>query len=203
MSSSRLSSLRHRFASWCQRFAGWSLRARLLAGILVLLAVVCLGIGVVSTLAVRQFLTAQLDRSLASAAMRAEGPLRRSLDTWPPPSGTPFPPGQAAGTLSCFVLADGTTIASVLTADGRVVSLTDQQRAQVAVVPVDTAPQSATVDGLGDYRRSRPCCPALFGGVRCCPALSGATFIDGWFLPQVSSNLFVFGLDGFAGDGSH
>jgi hypothetical protein len=47
------------------------LRSRLLAGILALLAVVCLGIGVVSTIAVQQFLTAQLDRSLASAATAA------------------------------------------------------------------------------------------------------------------------------------
>jgi len=146
--------LRGRFAGRSLRgwLAGWSLRGRLLAGILALLAVVCLGIGAVSTLAVRQFLTAQLDRSLTSAAMRAEGPLRQGDSAWPPPSGTPFPPGQAAGTISYLILADGTTIGFVLTAEGRAVPLTDRQREQVAAVPVDGVPHSAIVDGLGDYR---------------------------------------------------
>src|SRR4029453_16115664 len=88
-------------APWLRtRLAGWSLRRRLLTGVLALLAVLCLGIGAVSTLAVRQFLTAQLDNQVLAASARALGP---------PPGPSPghdrglFRPGQAAGTLGAVI----------------------------------------------------------------------------------------------------
>ena len=57
-----------------KRFAGWSLRTRLVAGILALLAAVCLAFGVVSAFVVTRTLTDQLDHQLVSAANRAIPP---------------------------------------------------------------------------------------------------------------------------------
>jgi two-component system OmpR family sensor kinase len=131
------------------RLAGWPLRRRLIAGILALIAFACLGIGAISALAVQQILTTQLDRSLASAALRAEGPLRRN---GPGPPGAPYPPPQNEGTITYVIRADGSTTASVFTAAGTVVPLTPQQRAAVSTVPIDGAVHSATVDNLGEYR---------------------------------------------------
>ena len=148
MSSSPLRRLR----GW---LGGMSLRRRLIAGILALLALVCLGIGTVSTFAVRDYLVGQLDRSLLAAAGRAEGPLRAPMGDWPRP-GTVFPPGQAIGTIISVMRTDGSTAAFVLDGNGsgsaEVVELTETQRAAVGAVPVDGATHSATVDGLGDYR---------------------------------------------------
>ncbi len=141
MSSSRLADLRH-------RLAGWPLRRRLVAGVLALTAFVCLGIGAISALAVQQILTAQLDRSLESAALRAEGPLRRG----PAQPGAPFPPPQNEGTITYVVRPGGSVVASLFTASGAVEPLTEQQRSAVSTVPIDGAVHSATVDDLGEYR---------------------------------------------------
>jgi two-component system OmpR family sensor kinase len=138
-----------RFLSARRRLAGTSLRGRLIAGILALLAIVCIGIGAVSTLAVREFLTAQLDSSLMSAASRAEGPLHRPSER--PQQATP-PPGQGPGTITYIVRPNGSVVAWVIAADGTVVALTSAQGAVVAAVPLDGALHTATVDDLGDYR---------------------------------------------------
>ena len=132
------------------RLAGWSLRRRLLTGILALLAVLCLGIGVVSTLAVRQFLTAQLDNQVLAASARAYGP--------PPGPGTGrsrglFPPGQAAGTIGAIINDGVIDKAAVLQPpSGAEVALDAGQGAALMSVPVDGRPRTVSVPGLGDYR---------------------------------------------------
>jgi two-component system, OmpR family, sensor kinase len=135
-------------APWLRtRLSGWSLRRRLLTGILALLAVLCLSIGVLSTLAVRQFLTAQLDNQVLAASARAYGP---------PPGPNPgrdrglFPPGQAAGTLGAVI--DGSVVRQAAVLQPPEVSLGDDQRAVLLSVPVDGRPHTVTVPGLGDYR---------------------------------------------------
>lgn len=143
MSSSLLRSLR-------DRFAGWSLRGRLIAGVLALLAIVCLSIGAVSTLAVRQFLNTQLDDSLVAAASRAEGPLHRG-GPGGPPLGPQFPPGQSIGTITYLAMPGGSATASVLSDEGAE-KLSQQQIETLAAVPVDGKAHSTTVDGLGEYR---------------------------------------------------
>ncbi|MGB3474884.1 MAG: two-component sensor histidine kinase, partial [Mycobacterium sp.] len=62
----------------------WSLRARLLAGQIVLLTVACLGIGAVTELALYQYLVSQLDHQLSDASHRSA-----RLHGQPPP-----PPGH-------------------------------------------------------------------------------------------------------------
>ena len=72
----------------------WSLRARLLAGQIVLLTVACLGIGAVTELALYQYLVGQLDHQLSDASRRpgtgttgrARGLARTS---WTPPASRP------------------------------------------------------------------------------------------------------------------
>src|SRR5258707_1324 len=69
MSSSRPS----RLATVRRRFDGWSLRRRLLAGILALFAIAFLAIGAVSTLALRTVLMHQVDGQLSQADRHAGG----------------------------------------------------------------------------------------------------------------------------------
>jgi two-component system OmpR family sensor kinase len=119
-------------------------------GILLLLAVLCVGIGTASTLAVKQFLTDQLDDSLRSAAQRNEG----SLLSGHRPDG--FGAGQAFGTLIAVQDANGVRAGEVLLADntGQPTNkfLTDEQLAVVTAVPDDNHYHSISVPGFGDYR---------------------------------------------------
>jgi two-component system OmpR family sensor kinase len=75
----------------------WSLRARLLATQIILLALVCAAIGVGTELALQRFLTDQLDDRVAETGRRSTGifefaPPPPPLD-FPGPPGYPAPPG--------------------------------------------------------------------------------------------------------------
>src|SRR6516225_5613603 len=61
----------------------WSLRARLLTTVVSLLAVVCVGIGVGTEIALHRFLMGQLDEQVINAGRRAA----RLFDLGPPPPG--------------------------------------------------------------------------------------------------------------------
>ncbi len=132
-----------RLRAW---FAGWSLRRRLITGILVLLAVLSLVIGVVSTLAVRQFLTQQLDHQLVAAAGRAYRP----GGPGPGPEHGLFPPGQAAGTVGAIIDDGVVTQAAVLQPPE--VPLDAAQLTVLQSLPADGRPYTRTLPGLGDYR---------------------------------------------------
>jgi two-component system OmpR family sensor kinase len=136
--------------------AGWPLRRRLLAAVLALFAVVCLVIGVTSTLALRTFLVGQLDRQLQSTAERAGRP----------PGGGPrppdlFTPGQPPGTVGVRIFNGTVTEAAILdpTAEGYRTDLGPEQASAAAAVPVNGAPQTVNLGEHGDYRmvaRSQP-----------------------------------------------
>src|ERR1700755_2017707 len=68
----------------------WSLRARLLVGQVLLLALVCVGVGAGTELALNQYLVHQLDGQLVDAARRSA-----MISSYPPPprpdGTTPFP----------------------------------------------------------------------------------------------------------------
>ncbi|MGW0435936.1 sensor histidine kinase [Micromonospora sp. NPDC003197] len=129
--------------------AGRSLRTRLVAAVLALLAVVCVAIGVVTTVALDNFLVDQLDQRLGTAATRAGGPLG-----WPAPGGDGFFRGQAAGTLTAKV-EDGQL---VWAATFRPDAATEQQpvpaaqRSTLLALPTDGRPRSRDLGELGDYR---------------------------------------------------
>jgi two-component system, OmpR family, sensor kinase len=126
--------------------SGWSLRRRLLVGILTLLAIVCVAIGAVSTVLLRQSLINQVDRQVAAAAARAQGPPGR-----PPPRGQDlFPAGQGYGTLTAVVVDGVVTDAQVLRSPK--VTLTAEQTDALLAVPTDGKAHTVTLPDLGDYR---------------------------------------------------
>ncbi|MFF3569942.1 sensor histidine kinase [Nocardia jiangxiensis] len=75
----------------------WSLRARLLAGQLLLLVTVVIGIGVATELALHQFLVDQLDGQLAGAQNRAQMAVSGPPPFFGPPPSDADPGPQSAG----------------------------------------------------------------------------------------------------------
>jgi two-component system OmpR family sensor kinase len=138
---------------WRPRFAGWSLRTRLLAAILVLLALVLLVIGVASTLALRQFLIEQLDDQVSAAASRAaDGP------HGPPQGHDLFPPGTATGTVGARIAGGRVEQAAVLDpiatdadAHGQL-PLSAAQQSVLLALPVDGTARTRVLGDLGEYR---------------------------------------------------
>ncbi len=124
----------------------WSLRTRLLATVVGLLAVVCLLVGVATTTIAYQGQLRQLDNRLSAAGTRTSAAFRPS-----PESGSP--PVQAPGT----VFAHGDS-GSFDTADefdattGSLRELTAAQQAVLAALPVNGHAYTRTLPGLGDYR---------------------------------------------------
>src|SRR6478736_1453975 len=156
----------------------WSLRARLLASQIVLLALVCAAIGVGTEFALQRFLMNQLDDRLAETGHRSVG----LFEFGPPPpppgmgpmSGFPDPPGyrrrliihddygpgpaflnapgQAARTVGA-VISHGTPVdAGVITADGTRAEISSAAAQQLAAIPPGRVPVSVQLDGLGRYR---------------------------------------------------
>jgi two-component system, OmpR family, sensor kinase len=120
----------------------WSLRRRLVVGIVALLAVVSIVVGVSSVVALRQSLVARLDEQVLDAVTRAGGPGSGG------PQGGDDPPGNRIGTL----LVSGQR-AEYVADDGTDLDLTDAQVAQLRALDL-RAGEVATVElaGLGEFR---------------------------------------------------
>jgi two-component system OmpR family sensor kinase len=159
----------------------WSLRTRLLVTQVVLLAVVCAGIGIATELALQRFLTHQLDTQLLEAGRRSVvifdmPPLLRPPAP-PPPHGVPplppppdFPdrerfnpeagpgpgflnaPGQAIRTVGAVLGPDGTVDAGVITRDGGRAEVSIAAQAQLAAIVPNRRPTTVELDRLGSYR---------------------------------------------------
>jgi two-component system, OmpR family, sensor kinase len=158
----------------------WSLRARLLASQIVLLALVCAAIGVGTELALQRFLMNQLDDRLAETGHRSVGLFEFGPPPPPPGMGGPmmpgypdppgYPrrviirddygpgpaflnaPGQAARTVGA-VISHGTPVdAGVITADGTRAQISATAAQQLAHVPPERIPETIELDGLGRYR---------------------------------------------------
>jgi two-component system OmpR family sensor kinase len=86
----------------------WSLRRRLIAQLVGLLALVCLVVGVVTEFALRDFLVRQLDTRLSATIDRGARPGRPIVPgDRPPPPDALRAVGQGVGTLAVQVLPDG------------------------------------------------------------------------------------------------
>ncbi|HEX5332585.1 MAG TPA: HAMP domain-containing sensor histidine kinase [Cellulomonas sp.] len=142
----------------------WTLRRRIVAVLILLLAAFAGTMGVVSTLALRGSLIGQLDTRLVSASERAaHAPTRAELTgtaglpTTPVPTASPTRPfglrgpGQDVGTINLDV-TDGVVIAGYLKDNGDFQRLTDAQATTLAATPADGIPRTVTIDGLGSYR---------------------------------------------------
>ncbi|WP_200215154.1 sensor histidine kinase [Micromonospora coerulea] len=141
-----------------RRLAGWSLRRRLVLSVLALLALVSIGIGGVTTVALRHFLIAQVDNQLTMGDRRADnlppwfrqpGDRRPGTGTQPaalePPRG--FPPGSIA-----MWVADGVTTATARAESGGVDAVPAADITSLAALPTDGQPRTVDLDDRGDYR---------------------------------------------------
>jgi two-component system OmpR family sensor kinase len=168
-------------------FAGWSLRRRLLAGILALFAVVCLLIGATSALAIDQYLVHQLDGQLKAVAVRADpgsrpAPGAVSNNALPHPDRPahdgPFPLGQPLHTVYGRVVNGTVTEAYILmlppsanvdyqpSSPPAAAHLSTSAADILATVPVDGKAHTLTLGDQGEYRLlARPAQPAQGGGV--------------------------------------
>jgi two-component system OmpR family sensor kinase len=134
------------------------LRARLVATVLLLLAVAGAVIGVVTTVALRTFLLDRLDEDLTTT-----GRIVRNLPppdglTDPPPGTAPpdgdvaFGPGLPFGILNAVVV-DGTVVAAgTLDRSGLRQAIPPSATTGIASVPVDAPPRSVDLGELGTYR---------------------------------------------------
>jgi two-component system, OmpR family, sensor kinase len=141
----------------------WSLRFRLLVGQVVVLAIVCIGIGAATELALYRYLVAQLDTQLRDASQRSvrifgeppTAPWRHHQRPFPRPGPGPVfldAPGQPVGMVAAVTSQGGAIEAGYLTTDGGRAALTDAARAELGALPVNRPPATINVDGLGRYR---------------------------------------------------
>ncbi|WP_410666149.1 sensor histidine kinase [Amycolatopsis sp. lyj-84] len=138
----------------------WSLRRRLIAQVAGLLALVCLVVGVVTELALRDILIDQLDARLDETSQRAGRP---------PPSGRPggerVPEGlraygQSTGSLFVSVFPDGRVLAAVLRSSYDAKILDPFPHDEITRTQIDTLlrsapgsePSDVNLGPLGEYR---------------------------------------------------
>ncbi len=142
---------------------GWSLRLRLLVGQLVVLVIVCIGIGAATELALYKYLLAQLDTQLHDASQRSvrifaeppTAPWRHHPRPFPRPGPGPVfldAPAQPVGIVAAVIRNGGEIEAGYLTAAGGRAAVTDAARGELGKVAVDRPPVTRDIDGLGRYR---------------------------------------------------
>jgi two-component system OmpR family sensor kinase len=140
-----------------------SLRFRLLAGQVLVLVIVCLGIGAATELALYRYLVAQLDTQLHDASQRSvrilveppTAPWRHHPRPFPRPGPGPVfldAPAQPVGMVGAVVEANNTIDAGYLTAAGGRAGLTDAAKAELGALPVGKPAVTRSIDGLGRYR---------------------------------------------------
>jgi two-component system OmpR family sensor kinase len=148
----------------------WSLRLRLVVGQVVVLALVCVGIGVVTEVALGRHLVRQLDQQLQDASHRSAAAYGTPLPPWrhariPAPGPGPRfldAPGQPAGMVAAVVGGGVIVDAAYLTGTGTRAVLTDTAKAQLSAAAADRSPATRDLDGLGRYRVVAA--PARHGG---------------------------------------
>jgi two-component system, OmpR family, sensor kinase len=144
--------------------AGRTLRGRLIAGLVVLLAVACAAVGIVTYLSLRGFLLGQLDQNLQAASTRFEMCVNPPPGYQPPgatndhdsdnqphdPATCAYTPGQAAGTFSAALSSGAVTTAQITYGDCHL-SLADRET--LARLPANGHPYTERLYSLhADYR---------------------------------------------------
>ena len=153
----------------------WTLRTRLLAAQVALLAFVCVGIGAGTQLALDRFLMHQLDEQVVEAGHRSAGiyelgppPLRLQRVRPPPqPNRPPGPgpvrlpgpgpdfldaPGQAVGTVGAVVVRSRLVDSGIVTSGGTSGELPAAASRQLAQLTAARTPVTVELEGLGSYR---------------------------------------------------
>ncbi|HEX4429244.1 MAG TPA: ATP-binding protein [Frankiaceae bacterium] len=142
-----------RYRFWRRR---WTLRARLLAGLLALLAVTGAVIGIVSVTTLQRQVLSQVDRQVLAASSRS-GDAAGGPDHRPPANGGAGGLfnvlGQPAGTLTAE-LSNGKIDTAGILRGGSLspTPIPTSDADTLAAVPVDNRPHTITLAGFGDYR---------------------------------------------------
>ena len=141
----------------------WTLRAKLIAQLVAVVAGVCLVIGVVTVLSLRAFMLHQMDSQLADASDRA----RHFVERPGPPPGTngstdgstdgdQHPlldvPGTDAGTVRATIVGTQVFAGMLTPRGGDEQALSSEDAATLADVQVDGHGHSIELTGIGDYR---------------------------------------------------
>ncbi|MFD1539751.1 sensor histidine kinase [Nonomuraea guangzhouensis] len=121
-----------------------TLRARLIAGLLVLLALSCAAVGVATSVAMERFLLGPIDQQLAADHGRFAASLEHGEDTR----------GQARGTFGARLVDGRVTHAAVVSErDGAHPGLSPDDDKTLAALPVGGPPRTVDLSGsLDDYR---------------------------------------------------
>ena len=131
----------------------FTLRRRLVLGIVGLLAAVTIVIGVLSVLALQGFLVGRLDDQLTQATGRSQVAFEGGGNPGRPrPSDLVVLPGQRTGTLAGLVSNGQLANAAVLDERGQPVALDATQLARFIGLPIGGAPRTIDLGGLGSYR---------------------------------------------------
>jgi two-component system OmpR family sensor kinase len=146
----------------------WSLRRRLVVGIVALLAVVSIVVGVSSVAALRQTLLARLDEQVLDAAGRASGPLF---------GGQGDEPGDRIGTLVVRVHDGEVVRAAYVTESGADVDLDDAQVDELLALKTGEQPVTVELGELGEFRVA----------ARQAPSPGGDTIIAGLSMGEVAT----------------
>jgi two-component system OmpR family sensor kinase len=125
----------------------WSLRARLVLAVTLLLTVLAVAIGAVTVAASHGQRVARLDRLLLEASQRTTAVVSGEI----PGSIVELLPGEGAGAVGLVAL-DGEELRSGYLGYGRVNPLSATQIAALLAVPADRQPHTVDLGGLGSYR---------------------------------------------------
>jgi two-component system, OmpR family, sensor kinase len=143
------------------RPSAWTLRARLVAAMMALLAAAFLAVGITTVVALNKTLNGQIDRQLTAAATRAP---KAYDDHNPMPATTEnqgcateadhgaFPQGQSIGTLNARICDGSVTSAEVLTEQGQTSPDLIDAYANLLAVPVDGKAYTIELCDQGAYR---------------------------------------------------
>ncbi|WP_089157887.1 sensor histidine kinase [Micromonospora sp. NBS 11-29] len=134
-----------------RRLAGWSLRRRLVLSVVALLAVVSVGVGGLTTVALRHFLVRQVDEQLTGSERRG-----RQVDQFRFPIGGDRrdlipPPGFPTKSVAVKVEGGRVRTAFIRTESGDV-PMPTAEVAALARQPADGRPRTVGLGGYGDYR---------------------------------------------------
>jgi two-component system OmpR family sensor kinase len=126
------------------------LRIKLIAILLALLLVVCATVGIVTTLALRDFLVSQLDQQLSAAGTRYATALEHDdHDADNAETGTL---GQAVGTLGARSAHGVVTAIGVVAGSGNQVTISPADKAAIAPLQPSSRDRSIDLPTLGEYR---------------------------------------------------
>ncbi|MET8131034.1 HAMP domain-containing sensor histidine kinase [Streptomyces sp. NPDC005251] len=135
-----------------------TMRARLTAGLVVLLAVSCAAVGVAAVYELDGFLTGRLDQQLQDAGARFPASLEHSSTKPSDHDGDEHGDTrrQSTGTFGARLVGEDVTNAAVVPPGAgtvvRNVQLTARDEARLAAVPADGRAHTVCLSALGDYR---------------------------------------------------